>query len=143
MNTIISHEPELKNEIRETFYNMDKLLAQYPYSKDWIRDLKGRGYQVLYLSNWSQHLIDQSPRSVDFIPLMDGGIFSYKVKLVKPDHQIYKKLIDSYKLNPNECVFLDDKKENIHAAKECGLNGIIVESYAQSSSELEKLLLEK
>lgn len=71
---------------------------------------------------------------------MDGGIFSYLVNCVKPDEEIYYKLFEKYDLNPAECVFIDDTPANIETARRLGMQGIVFESYEQSSSELTRIL---
>ena len=67
-------------------------------------------------------------------------IYSYKYKMKKPDHCIYEKLLEDYQLNASECVFIDDRQENIDAAKEVGFAGILFENYEQAKAELDALL---
>ena len=71
---------------------------------------------------------------------MDGGIYSCHVKIIKPDEGIYKALADKYDLTPSECVFLDDRIDNIKAAKEFGYEGIVVKNHEQAVEELEEIL---
>jgi putative hydrolase of the HAD superfamily len=132
--------PELKNEVLEFWNNAGGALWQYDFTKDWLKDLKTRGYQVLFLSNWSYHLKEQAKEQLDFLPLMDGGVFSCDVKMVKPDHGIYNEILKKYNLTANECVFLDDKEPNVIAARECGLYAIHVTSHEAAVKGLEKLL---
>ena len=77
---------------------------------------------------------------LSFLPVVDGGGISYEVQIVKPEPAIYRKLLEKYNLSAEECVFLDDKAENIEAAKALGFHGIVVESYEQASEALIKLL---
>lgn len=49
-------------------------------------------------------------------------------------------LFETYGLNPKECVFLDDTKENVVAARRLGAQGIEFVSYDQAAAELEELL---
>ena len=116
--------PEIKNEIVQFWDTCGDALWQYDFAKDWIKDLKNRGYQVLYLSNWSSHLRELAAKQLDFLPLLNGGVFSYEEKLIKPDHAIYNRIIEKYNLIPNECVFIDDTLRNIIGARECGLHAV-------------------
>ena len=72
--------------------------------------------------------------------LMDGGIMSYEVQLIKPDLVIYQTLMERYDLQPEECVFLDDTVRNVEAAQALGIAGIVVTSQEQAKKELETLL---
>ncbi|MDD6539595.1 MAG: HAD-IA family hydrolase, partial [Firmicutes bacterium] len=132
--------PEIETQIRETWEKFDRLVYQYDFTRSWINGLKERGYQVLYLSNWSYHLLELCKEALNFTELMDGGIFSCHVKLIKPDEAIYKCIIDRYGLNPEECVFLDDRKDNIEAAVRCGMKGIVVADHDEAAAKLEEYL---
>lgn len=72
--------------------------------------------------------------------LMDGGIMSYEVQLIKPDLAIYQTLMVRYDLQPEECVFLDDTKANIDGALRAGMQGILVKTQEQAMQELDELL---
>ena len=74
---------------------------------------------------------------LSFLPLVDGAVISYEIKIVKPEPGIYEALLTKYGLQAKECVFLDDKAENIEAAKALGFHGIVVE---QAKQELKMLL---
>jgi len=49
-------------------------------------------------------------------------------------------LINKYDLVPQECVFLDDREENVKAAMNCGFHGIVVEGYEQAATALNNIL---
>ena len=91
-----------------------------------IQDLKDKGYKVYYLSNWSAwtHDLLQEAGKFDFLKLMDGGVFSYDAGYMKPNEEIYKILLNKYKINPEEAVFFDDREENIEAANKLGIHGV-------------------
>ena len=106
-------------------YNVDCVTA-FDYTIPMIQDLKDKGYKVYYLSNWSAwtHDLLQEAGKFDFLKLMDGGVFSYDVGYMKPNEEIYKILLNKYKINPEEAIFFDDREENIEAANKLGIHGI-------------------
>lgn len=106
-------------------YNIDCVTA-FDYTIPMIQDLKDKGYKVYYLSNWSAWTYDllQEAGKFDFLKLMDGGVFSYDAGYMKPDEEIYKILLNKYKINPEEAVFFDDREENIEAANKLGIHGV-------------------
>ena len=55
-----------------------------------------------------------------------GHIFSFEEHLMKPDPAIYKLLLERYNLEPDECIFFDDRERNVLAARKLGIDSIIV-----------------
>ncbi|MBN1230688.1 MAG: HAD-IA family hydrolase, partial [Anaerolineales bacterium] len=49
-----------------------------------------------------------------------GVTISAEIKLLKPQREIYDQFCKIHKLNPEECLFIDDKAENIQAAINAG-----------------------
>ena len=132
--------PDYQKEIRLVLDNVGQCIGRAEYAASWIKDLKKEGYQILFLSNYSEYIMKAGPEALDFLPLMDGGVFSCHVGMIKPDLRIFRKICDKYALEPSECVFIDDNKENIEAAKEFGLNTVHFKDYEQARAELESLL---
>lgn len=139
------YAPELRNEIVTFYDHAGEALWQFDFTKELISSLKERGYQVLFLSNWSEHMKQQARQQLDFLPLMDGGVFSCDVKLIKPDPAIYQAIVSKYALDPKCCVFLDDHLNNVEAARACGLHAIHVKhpDHEAAHEELERLLKEE
>ncbi len=139
IDRFVQSDPKLEKEIRLVCSSLWRTVTRLDYAVPWVRRLKEQGYRVLYLSNYSDYYFRTTQFALDFLPEMDGGIFSYRVHMVKPDHEIYRKIISDYDLVPEETVFLDDTTVNIKAAKECGLCGIVFQNLEQAKKELEAL----
>lgn len=140
----IARVPEYEKEIRKLFSHTELLVDEYPYSYGWIKDLKERGYKIYLLSNYGKTSFEAAVnhRRLSFMPLIDGGVISYEVQVVKPEPGIYEALIKKYNLVPEECVFLDDREENVKAARKCGFHSIVVEGYEQAAKALNNILKE-
>ena len=85
---MLAAEPDYQEEIRLVFDNIGQCMFRMEYAIPWILELKERGYQVLFRSNYSRNTMDANPEVLDFLPYMDGGVFSCDVHLVKPDPAI-------------------------------------------------------
>ncbi len=138
----ISKAPEYEPEIRKLFNTTAGLVEEYSYSYDWIKGLKDRGYRVYLLSNYGKTSFEaaREKKRLSFLPLVDGAVISYEVQIIKPEAAIYKTLLEKYGLNAKECVFLDDREDNIAAAEQLGFRGIVVKTGEQAQEELEELL---
>ena len=84
-----------------------------------VAQLKQRGYCVYYLSNIPEDVLDLLMHR-DFEGLFDGGVASCEVKINKPDPRIYQALLDKYHLRADECIFIDDRADNLVAASALG-----------------------
>ena len=65
-------------------------------------------------------------------------ILSYKVRLAKPDVRIYKLAARRLRLQPKECVFVDDKLRNVKGARRAGMKSIHYRSITQLRRDLRK-----
>ncbi len=141
----IERAPEYEQEIRLLFSKTELLVEEYTYSYDWIKSLKEQGYSVYLLSNYGKTSFEaaRDHGRLSFLPLVDGGVISYEVKIVKPEPGIYEALLAKYRLKAEESVFLDDRAENITAAEQLGFHGIVVESYQQAAEALNQILNNK
>ena len=61
-----------------------------------------------------------------------GYIVSADEKLVKPNGAIYQLLCKRYQLEPEECFFIDDRAENVEAARQCGMYAYQYQSDVQA-----------
>lgn len=99
----------------------------YDYTDKVIDNLKDQGYGVYYLSNWNSWTMEEfrTTARFDFLKKMNGGLFSYECGLMKPDKKIYETFLHQFGLDPSTCIFFDDKKENVEAAKQCGIEAVV------------------
>ena len=106
-----------------------------------LRDMKSAGYGIYGLTNWSAETICYAYEAFgDLKPLFDGIIVSGEEKTLKPGPEIYRILLDRYSLRPEECVFLDDSRQNVDGAIAVGINGVLYDDIARVRSELSGLL---
>lgn len=132
----IKKAPEYEKEIRLLWENIALPIYQYDYARAWIKALKRNGYHIYILSNYSRWTYEHTREALSFLEDVDGTVFSFEVHQIKPEPEIYQSLLKRYQLKPSECVFLDDRLENLDAAREQGINVIQFESYGQAVQEL-------
>lgn len=139
---MIEESPKYKDAIRKFFDDGKELLVEaFDYSEKWIDDMKSRGYRVYLLSNYPRsYFLLHSETRMKFVKNVDGRVVSAFVKSVKPEHEIYKILLDTYNLNPNECVFIDDREDNVEGAVKAGMHGIVFKNFEDANQKLESLL---
>lgn len=65
--------------------------------------------------------------------LFDALYLSYKMRMRKPEPEIFLELLRSEGAEPNECLFFDDSQQNCDAARSLGIEAIMVERNASWS----------
>ena len=118
----------------------DMCSGEIPGMLELIQDLKSKGVGVYGLTNWPAETFDEARRRFKTIASIDNIVVSSHVKLAKPEPAIYQLLLSKYNLNPQECVFIDDRKDNVNAAQALGMKGIVFPGSADAlQKELAKI----
>ncbi len=115
-NRVKSNLPtHLHGPAMAVLHNWEYYMSYKPGIVDLIRELKQKGYKLYILSNMTRHFINNDYK-FPILKEFDGIVYSAPIGLVKPDEKIFKYLLNKYSLNPEECVFIDDLKENLAGA---------------------------
>lgn len=93
-----------------------------------VHQIKQLGYKLYILSNYPETMFEKHARHAAFMADIDGEVVSYQVNRVKPNHEIYQYLLEKYSLQPQECLFFDDRPQNVEAAEKMGIAAITVVS---------------
>lgn len=123
--------------IRSSMENWYDMLTPIEKNVALLKELKKEGYNIYYLSNYHMLAFENVTKRHDFFKLFDGGVVSYVEKLLKPEEEIYNKLIEKYNLKPSECIFIDDTLKNVEKAKSMGFEII----HFKDTSDLKALLI--
>ena len=140
LRSAVAFAPQYEKEIKLTLDSVAHAFHKFEYSIPWVQELKRMGLNVYYLSNYSAFSVAANPDVLDFIPYMDGGVFSFEVKAVKPEPEIYRCLCEKFGLKPEECLFTDDVPANVKGAQACGFHGIVFEGYENTYPLIMKAL---
>lgn len=134
----IEKSPKLEEEIKLVMGNWQDVLVPIEESVNILRELDKKGYNIYFLSNFHKEAFETVYNKYDFLRIGKGRVVSYECGLLKPEKEIYERLLSLYNLNPQETLFIDDTLVNIEAAEELWIKG-----YHFSESGLLKNFLEK
>ncbi|MFQ2181995.1 MULTISPECIES: HAD family hydrolase [unclassified Aeromonas] len=104
-----------------------------------IAELHGAGHSLYALSNMGHASIDWLEQHQDFWRFFSGKVVSARVRMMKPEPDIYRYLLVSFDLKPAECIFIDDSPANIAAAEALGIRGIVFTDVASCRQQLGEL----
>lgn len=125
------------NVYRGEYQHLDKyqilnswnaILMDFPeYRFKFIKKLATeKDYQLILLSNTNEIHIDYVKENVpffeDFKNCFDAFYLSHEINYRKPDAAIFKFVMENHDLKPEQCLFIDDTKENTEAAASLGMN---------------------
>jgi 2-haloacid dehalogenase len=101
-----------------------------------LRSLKSAGCALYAISNFSAEKFSLEQRRWDFLNLFDGVVLSADIGILKPDAGIYRYFCRTHGLEPGDCLFIDDRIENVAGARACGMAA----HHYRSPEELENAL---
>ena len=78
------------------------------------------GGRLGMLSNGVPEIVARIRSDRDLSALFDAVVISYEVQLAKPEPEIYRITLDRLGVPPGAALFVDDRLENIDAARELG-----------------------
>ena len=110
-----------------------------PAAVDFIQRCHTQGIRILVLSNWdpisfkslvqTHHNIFGNIKPEDlFIPASIG--------YAKPEQEAYQKVLNHTHIDPKNCIFIDDSKNNVIAAQKCGITSILHVDWDQTIAQL-------
>ena len=109
-------------------------LRPMPGMCELVRELKGKGGKIFLLSNTSVNLYEnyhRSPWMKELFELFDGLVVSGVIKKTKPNKEIYEYVLDTYALEAEETIFIDDNQKNIEGCRACGIEGYLFDGDAE------------
>jgi len=104
-----------------------------------LQELRGAGYALHALTNWSAEKFTVAERRFDFATWFDQVVVSGREGICKPDPAIFHILLDRIGRSATDCLFVDDSEANVRAAERLGLTAILFLSPEQLSDELRQL----
>ncbi|OPX26385.1 MAG: hypothetical protein B1H05_02385 [Candidatus Cloacimonas sp. 4484_140] len=120
---------ELKRVIRNNFHHiigeMDELVAEL-----------SKKYSLILLSDHAKEWINYIEGYHDFLNHFSYRKYSFDTGHLKYEIHNFKILLNDLNIPSSSCLFIDDRKENIETAQQCGIKGILFKDQDQLIKEL-------
>lgn len=87
-----------------------------------MKELKNKGYRLFLCSNAAESFHKYEDK-IEAFKLLEAKVVSADIRQVKPDKEFFEYLLNTYRLKPEECFFIDDLAVNVKGAYECGIDG--------------------
>lgn len=99
---------------RESLVTLDETVAL-------MRELAAAGLRLYCLSNMSRETYAHL-RARPFFELFDGVVISAHEGCIKPEAEIFRRLLERYAVAPASALFVDDLQANVDAARRLGID---------------------
>jgi len=127
-----------KSEMKLLLENYGHHLGLIQGTRDIFLDLKKQNFDLYILSNFQDEPFQQVAKRFTFLNDVIGQVVSARVNSIKPEPEIYRHLIDTHKLEPEKCLFIDDRQENLDAAEKFGIQTILFRTPQALHTQLKK-----
>jgi len=115
----------------------ETLPGEMPGMRELLLQLKADPrYRIFGLTNWSMETFPLARKKFEILQMIDNYVVSGDVKLVKPDPAIFRLALDRFGIRADETTFIDDNPDNVEAAKQLGMDGIVFTNAASLRAEL-------
>lgn len=123
---------DLKKAVRDNFKEIKGV-------RQIIERLSQSGYKLGLLSNHAKEWVEYCEITYKYHKLFHKTLYSFEVGLAKPSRDIFLLVLKKLKVKPEECIFIDDNKQNLAASKQLGIRPIHFTSAANLKKNLHKL----
>ena len=106
---------------------------------DLIKKLKKQGFQLSILSNMFPYQAE-IVRENNEDALFDNVFISCERGLKKPDLEFYELVIKEINVSPQECLFIDDKEENLLPAEKLGMKIVLAKKPDQIVEDVWRII---
>jgi putative hydrolase of the HAD superfamily len=103
----------------------------------WQLKLKEQGILTAIVSNMGDTVHEAMERELTWLARFDVLVWSYQLKVTKPDAAIYRYVLAKLRTRPEETVFIDDRRENVDAAIAMGMKGFVFRDVERLRADLE------
>lgn len=100
----------------------------YPETFKVLRELKHKEYRLGLISNCMYYGFKQLEQKFDLKEFFDATYMSFKTKILKPNPEIFRLMIDELRVNKKETAMVGDSiKDDVQAAENFGIKGILID----------------
>lgn len=142
INSLCNRNPQYAKDLEYLLKNRTNkyILRQNNKNTKYLKELKKLGFRIYFLSNVSVGDLEYNANNFDIFNFINGGVYSCLCGFGKPSDEIFQKLLTTYNLKAEECVFIDDAKINCEGALKNGIKSIFYQNPEQLQIELDLLI---
>jgi 2-haloacid dehalogenase len=114
----------------------ESITGTIPGTVEILNRLKSANYRLYGLTNWSAEKFNLVRHKYPVFDLFDDIVVSGEVGLIKPDPAIFNLLLNKIHNLPEQCLLVDDSRQNLVVAVQMGFSIIHFTSPFQLEQDL-------
>ena len=128
-----------EKKVEEVIWNWPAYIDIYKEVFPLLTGLKEKGHRIFVLSNTSPVFYELlKDQLAPLEKILDGFVLSCDIKAIKPDRKMFEEILHKYQLDPSNCIFLDDVKDNTNMAESLGIKAYQVKQRSDVVDILKK-----
>lgn len=100
-----------------------------------VNDLHAN-YKTAMLSNINALHYEYLKKNFPVFGVFDRVFLSFELGLIKPDKEIYKRVIGDLEVSPQEIFYTDDRPELVESAKSLGIRGCVFSNFSRLVNDI-------
>ena len=128
--------PLTVEEIKQVHYSFFELnLEVIEFAKEVSKKV-----QTLLLTKNTPEQVEDTEKKLSFKKYFKNIINTWELRLPKASKETIKFILNKFKVQPEEVIYVDDQEINLVAAKELGVHTILYQNFEQFKEEIEERL---
>jgi len=107
-----------------------------------LEELQQQAYPTYLLSNINPFHLPYVKECFPILSRTTGQTYSCEINLIKPSRAIFEHIATTFELDPSRSLFIDDREENVEAAKQVGFRAIRHQRISTTRMEIEQFILD-
>jgi phosphoglycolate phosphatase len=135
--------PQLEEKALKLYRKQHKVdLAKYvkpmPYARELLKALEKKKIKIAIASNRPTRFTHLILKKFDFKKYIDYVLCGDRLQKLKPAPDIVFRILEKYKIDPSEAVFVGDMVIDIETAKNASIDSVAITTGSSSEKELKK-----
>ncbi len=138
LDTVIFNRPRdfTREDFKEFVYRQSVELPTLKWLKEWKKDC---GFRIISINNEGKELNDYRVKKFKLHDFFDAFVSSCEVKMRKPDPGIWQLAMGIAQVQPNQCVYFDDRIMFVNAAQKLGIKAFLHADLESTQKILQQL----
>jgi 2-haloacid dehalogenase len=122
---LAARHPEYAELIHAWHQRTEEMIAgTIDDSVEILRELKEAGVRCYALTNMEAETYPLRAERYEFMRWFDGTVVSAHEGVIKPEREIFERLLERYELDPERTLMIDDAQRNVEAAERLGMKAV-------------------